>query len=103
MELLKRQLSLPQFTPSHQALLTNACVSIIGCGGLGCSVALYLAGAGIGKIIFVDGDKIDATNIHRQIAYNTSHINFSKVNSFLPEKYSIHFKTIKCLVRSDLK
>ena len=80
MELLKRQLSLPQFTPSHQALLTNACVSIIGCGGLGCSVALYLAGAGIGKIIFVDGDKIDATNIHRQIAYNTSHINFSKVN-----------------------
>ncbi len=80
MELLKRQLSLPQFTSQHQSLLTNACVSIVGCGGLGCNVALYLAGAGIGKIIFIDGDKIDATNIHRQIAYNTLHTNLLKVD-----------------------
>ncbi len=94
MELLKRQLSLPQFTPQLQSVLTNTCVSIVGCGGLGCSVGLYLAGAGIGKIIFIDGDKIDATNIHRQIAYNTSHINFSKVDILSTKCSQINTKLI---------
>ena len=80
MELLKRQLSLPNFTPLHQSHLSKTTVAIVGCGGLGCNVALYLSGAGIGKIIFIDGDTIDATNIHRQIAYSQSHINLLKVD-----------------------
>lgn len=77
--LLKRQLSLPGFTQNHQTLLKESSVAIVGCGGLGCSASLYLSGAGIGKIIFIDGDKVDTTNLHRQIAYSTFNIGNSKV------------------------
>ena len=80
-KLLKRQLSLPGFTLNHQSLLKSSIVAIVGCGGLGCNAAMYLSGAGIGKIIFVDGDKVDGTNLHRQLAYSTFHIGKTKVES----------------------
>ncbi len=79
-KLFKRQLSLSNFTSHHQSLLNNSCISIIGCGGLGCSVALFLTGAGIGNISFIDGDIIDIHNIHRQIAYSIDDIGLFKVD-----------------------
>lgn len=69
-----RQLSLSGFTQQHLNSLKSACVGLIGCGGLGCSAALHLTGSGVGKIVFVDGDKIELTNIHRQIAYTVDDI-----------------------------
>jgi len=80
-KLTKRQLSLPGFTSKHQSLLKETTVAIVGCGGLGCNASMYLAGAGIGKILFIDGDTVDATNLHRQLAYSSFHIGKPKVES----------------------
>ena len=56
--------------PSGQKKIADAHVVIIGCGGLGTVAAAYLAGAGIGKITLIDGDKPDITNLHRQVFYD---------------------------------
>lgn len=77
-KLVQRHLSLKGFTYKQQSLINSSTIGIIGCGGLGCSAALYLSGAGIGKIIFIDGDTIEETNLHRQIAYTTFNIGKNK-------------------------
>lgn len=56
-------------------------VVIIGLGGLGSPAALYLAGSGIGKLTLCDDDKVDLSNLQRQIAHSTSSIGQSKVES----------------------
>jgi adenylyltransferase/sulfurtransferase len=53
-----------------QESLLSKKIAIIGCGGLGCSVAIALSGSGIGKIDLVDFDKVEVHNIHRQIAFD---------------------------------
>ncbi|MDC0535940.1 HesA/MoeB/ThiF family protein [Francisellaceae bacterium] len=62
-----------------QQKLLNAKICIVGCGGLGAPVALYLAAAGIGKIGLVDADIVDLSNLQRQIIYKESDINKPKV------------------------
>jgi molybdopterin/thiamine biosynthesis adenylyltransferase len=52
---------------------------IVGAGGLGCPAALYLAAAGIGKLTLVDGDKVDLTNLQRQILYRAESVGAPKV------------------------
>ncbi len=52
-----------------QKALHQKSIAIIGCGGLGCGLAYALSGSGIGKIYLVDFDKVDESNIHRQIAF----------------------------------
>ena len=54
---------------------------IVGAGGLGCPAALYLAGAGIGRLGIVDHDLIDTSNLHRQIAHDTSAVGTSKAHN----------------------
>ena len=54
---------------------------IIGAGGLGSPVALYLASAGVGKITLVDNDEVDLTNLQRQILHNTASVGQSKAES----------------------
>ena len=56
-------------------------VLIVGAGGLGCPVSLYLAAAGVGSITVVDGDIVDVTNLQRQILFNTQQIGKSKAES----------------------
>jgi molybdopterin/thiamine biosynthesis adenylyltransferase len=56
-------------------------VLIIGAGGLGCPAALYLAGAGVGRITVIDPDVVDLTNLQRQIAHATARIGEAKVDS----------------------
>ena len=67
-----RQIILPELGLGGQDLLKNACVLMIGAGGLGCPVLQYLAAAGVGKIGIIDHDVIDMSNLHRQILYNTA-------------------------------
>jgi adenylyltransferase/sulfurtransferase len=74
-----RQLSLPEFGMEAQSRLADARVLIIGAGGLGCPAAIYLAAAGAGTIGIVEFDKVDLTNIHRQILYATADIGRPKL------------------------
>jgi molybdopterin/thiamine biosynthesis adenylyltransferase len=65
--------------PGGQKRLLDARVLVVGAGGLGSPVALYLAAAGIGTLGLVDDDTVDLTNLHRQVLFNTSDIGQSKV------------------------
>lgn len=64
-----RQMALPEVGTAGQAKLGAARVLVVGCGGLGVPVATYLAGAGVGSLTLVDPDVLEATNLHRQVAY----------------------------------
>lgn len=64
----------------QQALLASHAL-VIGAGGLGSPVALYLATAGVGTITVVDGDTVDLTNLQRQIAHDLSRVGTSKATS----------------------
>ena len=74
-----RQIMLPEIGEAGQQKLTEAKVLIIGAGGLGSPVALYLAAAGIGHIGIVDHDKVSLTNLQRQILYNSEVVGKMKV------------------------
>ncbi len=68
----QRHLSLPGFGPAAQERLGAATVLVIGAGGLGCPALLYLAAAGVGRIIVVDPDRVDVSNLQRQVLYDSS-------------------------------
>ncbi|MGN6186370.1 MAG: molybdopterin-synthase adenylyltransferase MoeB [Thermoanaerobaculia bacterium] len=76
-----RQITLPEIGTEGQAKIAKASVLIIGAGGLGSPAALYLAAAGIGRIGLVDFDRVDETNLHRQILYATSDVGRSKLDA----------------------
>ncbi|KAF3762749.1 hypothetical protein M406DRAFT_263841 [Cryphonectria parasitica EP155] len=78
-----RQLILPQVGIHGQRRLKTSKVLIIGAGGLGCPAAAYLAGAGVGTLGFVDGDVVEPSNLHRQIAHGTSRVGMLKVDSLV--------------------
>lgn len=79
-ELLRysRHLLLPEIGKSGQEKLKNAKVLVIGAGGLGCPVLMYLTAAGIGKIGIVDFDKVDESNLQRQVLYDVEDIGTPK-------------------------
>ncbi len=76
-----RQIMLPSMDIAGQERLLNSRVLIIGLGGLGSPVAMYLAAAGIGRLVLVDFDKVDLSNLQRQIIHTTERIGASKVES----------------------
>ncbi|BDD07296.1 HesA/MoeB/ThiF family protein [Aureibacter tunicatorum] len=69
-----RHLILPEIGHERQMKLKNSSVLMIGAGGLGCPVLQYLTAAGVGKIGIIDNDKVDFTNLQRQIIYTTEDI-----------------------------
>ena len=76
-----RHILLDEIGIEGQQKLLASHVLIIGAGGLGCPVALYLGSAGVGRITIVDDDRVDATNLQRQIAHSTARIGMLKVDS----------------------
>lgn len=76
-----RQLIMPEIGLQGQLRLKAAKVLIVGCGGLGCPAAMYLAGAGVGTIGLVDGDTVEESNLHRQVLHNERKIGWAKVDS----------------------
>lgn len=75
-----RQIILPGFGVDAQQKLKNAKVLVIGCGGLGSPVLLYLAAAGIGELGIVEFDTIHITNLQRQVLFEAKDIGKSKIN-----------------------
>ena len=66
-----RQMLMPEVGPEGQAKLKEARVLCVGAGGLGSPLLMYLAAAGVGTLGIVDFDKVDASNLHRQILFDT--------------------------------
>ena len=77
----KRQISVPQIGIKGQKKLKTASVLIIGAGGLGCPILLYLAGAGVGNLACIDFDQVELHNLHRQIAHTEESVDTPKVTS----------------------
>jgi molybdopterin/thiamine biosynthesis adenylyltransferase len=76
-----RHILLPQIGIEGQEKLLNSHALIIGAGGLGSPIALYLAASGLGKITICDGEKVDLTNLQRQIVHHTPAIGTPKTQS----------------------
>ncbi len=76
-----RQIMLPKFDVDGQERLLQSRVLIVGLGGLGCPVAMYLAAAGVGTLVLADFDEVDLTNLQRQIAHGQADIGQPKVFS----------------------
>ena len=76
-----RHILLPAVGVPGQTRLSNASVLIVGAGGLGCPVALYLGAAGVGRLVLADGDTVDLTNLQRQIGHATTAIGENKADS----------------------
>ena len=75
-----RHLILEGFGPEAQSKLLQAKVLLVGAGGLGSPVALYLAAAGVGTIGVVDGDTVSITNLQRQVLHSTPDVGRPKVD-----------------------
>lgn len=76
-----RQIMLPQFDIEGQTQLLKSRALIIGMGGLGSPVAMYLAAAGVGQLALADFDKVDLSNLQRQITHTQADIGRPKVES----------------------
>ncbi|GAA6132823.1 molybdopterin-synthase adenylyltransferase MoeB [Halopseudomonas sabulinigri] len=76
-----RQILLPQIDIAGQQRLLNSRVLIVGLGGLGAPVALYLAAAGVGTLLLADHDRVDLTNLQRQIIHHSASLGQLKVDS----------------------
>ena len=76
-----RHILLDEVGDEGQQRLLDSHALILGAGGLGSPVALYLAASGVGRITLVDDDSVDLTNLQRQIAHNTARIGEAKVES----------------------
>lgn len=76
-----RQLIIPEIGERGQEELRNAAVLVIGAGGLGSPVLVYLAAAGVGTLGMVDHDEVHMSNLQRQVLYNTEDINRLKAEA----------------------
>ena len=76
-----RHILLPEVGGKGQKKLSNARIFMVGAGGLGSPVALYLAAAGVGTLGIIDNDVVDLSNLQRQILHHTPDVGRSKVQS----------------------
>src|ERR1017187_8391967 len=77
----QRHLSLSGFGPGAQERLKASSVLVIGAGGLGCPALLYLAAAGVGRIVIVDPDTVDVSNLQRQVLYTAADQGLNKAQA----------------------
>ncbi len=76
-----RQIVLPQVGEAGQQRLLQARALIVGLGGLGSPAALYLAGAGVGHLVIADYDRIEESNLHRQVIHRSADLGEAKADS----------------------
>jgi molybdopterin/thiamine biosynthesis adenylyltransferase len=93
-----RQIMLPAFDIEGQQKLLDATVLIVGLGGLGSPVSMYLAAAGVGHLILVDDDAVDISNLQRQIVHTEQMVGVSKVESAARTLSALNHETrITCI------
>jgi molybdopterin-synthase adenylyltransferase len=76
-----RHIMLPQIDYAGQDMLTQSHALVIGVGGLGSPVALYLAAAGVGQLTICDFDTVDLSNLQRQLIHQTANVGMNKAHS----------------------
>src|SRR5690349_2405073 len=76
-----RHLVLQDFGMENQVKLRDARVLVVGAGGLGCPVLLYLSAAGVGSIGIIDSDKLEVSNLQRQVLYTMADIGKNKAEA----------------------
>ena len=100
-----RHLLLPQVGVEGQRKLKAASVLLIGAGGLGSPLALYLAAAGVGRIGIVDFDVVDESNLQRQVLHGTKDVGRPKLQSATDRLHDlnpyIHIETYETMLRAD--
>ena len=77
-EMLSRQFILKEFSQDKINKLENSIITIIGVGGIGCPLANYLISSGIKNLKLIDGDKIEKSNLNRQILFSSKDIGKKK-------------------------
>ncbi len=85
-----RQILMPDIGTDGQQKLQDAHVAIIGAGGLGSPVAMYLASAGVGQLTMVDDDDVELSNLQRQLLHTDSDIGRTKVDSAAETLHAIN-------------
>ncbi|WP_135081922.1 molybdopterin-synthase adenylyltransferase MoeB [Terasakiella sp. SH-1] len=90
LERYARHILLPEVGGEGQAKLLNAKVLVVGAGGLGAPVLLYLAAAGVGTIGIIDDDVVDLSNLQRQVIHNVATLDVPKVESAKERLLSIN-------------
>lgn len=85
-----RQILLPAFDVAGQARLKSARVLMVGAGGLGCPVGLYLAAAGVGHLTLADDDVIELANLQRQIAFENTQLGEPKAQALAEQMRRIN-------------
>jgi adenylyltransferase/sulfurtransferase len=98
-----RHILLPDVGVAGQARISEASVLIVGAGGLGCPVALYLGASGVGRLWLADGDTVDLTNLQRQIGHATAAIGENKADSLARSVHAINPEIEVLPVREALR
>jgi len=97
---------LPEIDLKGQQALLSARVLIIGIGGLGSPVALYLSACGVGHICIADPDKVELTNLQRQIAHSENSLGLDKVssckNSMSALNHEVEIRTLETALEGEL-
>lgn len=103
MHMYSRQILLEGWDLDAQEKLKLSNVFIVGCGGIGCTTAELLARAGVGKISLIDPDRIEMSNLQRQIAYTPADIGFYKAEILAQRLRAInpHIQVDSYTVRLD--
>lgn len=105
MERYQRQIMLPEIGTEGQQKLRNARVLIVGMGGLGSPIALYLTGAGVGTIGLIDADTVSISNLQRQVLYTETEVGESKVvcaeRRLKALNSEVNFETYQCMLTKE--
>jgi molybdopterin/thiamine biosynthesis adenylyltransferase len=87
-----KQIMIPEIGQEGQEKLKNAKVLVVGAGGLGCPVLQYLAAAGVGKIGIVEFDKVDESNLQRQVLYGS--LDVGKLKAIIAKNRLEHLNSL---------
>ncbi|USD65261.1 HesA/MoeB/ThiF family protein [Vibrio sp. SCSIO 43136] len=101
----QRQVALSEVGEQGQLKLKQAKVLIVGAGGLGNPVALYLASAGVGSIVIADGDEVEISNLQRQVAFSNQQVGVSKaqalVDTIKANNPLIHARAVRSMLQGN--